>query len=215
MNTLLNIWNFISLKIIAKINWNWLKKLYNNGKYYDITDKELDAIRKILTTTNCIGLSRRKTHLTTYLIGLGSYLTTGKWDYWTHAFMNIEGDVTNDNDFILVEATAPGVHQSTFMEVFDCDSVCLLIPYNFTPEKWAAVVAKIPSEYGKKYDTLLQYKNDTKVDCIQLIRSLFMAEKNYLNDFAEFEALIQSKKQLTPQMLFDCSDFQEIIIIKH
>ena len=215
MTLLTNIWTFISLKILAPINWDGLKAMCNHGKYYDLTDFELDLIRRTLNTTNCIGLSRRKTHLTTYLIAIASFITTGKWSYWTHAFMNIEGDSAKDDDYRLVEATAPGTHYSKFMEVFDCDSACLLIPKNFTLEKWADVCASVPKYLGTAYDTLFDYKDATQLDCIELIRIMLMAEPNYATDFANFEALIQSKKELTPQMLFDCPDFQRLVLIKH
>lgn len=215
MKYLTAIWDFISLHIVSKITWNWLKALFNNGRYYEITDAELNQIREILRVTNCIGLSHRKTHLTTYLIAFGSWLVTGKKSYWTHAFMNLEGEVNGDEDFLLVEATGPGVHTSKFMEVFDCDSVCLLIPKNFTMEDWADVVAKVPSEYGKKYDTLFQYKDESKVSCIELIRILLKATTDYFSDFAHFEYKIEKEKQLTPQMLYDCPDFKKIYLVIH
>ena len=215
MKLLKSVWSFISLKVLAPINWDWIKSMFNGGRYYEITDAELGQIKAVLSKTNCLGVSRRKTHLSTYLIGLASWVATGKWSYWTHAFMNIEGDIKSDADYKLVEATAPGTHYSGLMQVFDCDSTCLLLPKNFTLEKWADVCATIPSELGKSYDSLFDYKDASQLDCIELIRDLLMAEPNYATDFAAFEALIQSKQELTPQMLYDCPDFQKILEIRH
>lgn len=61
--------------ILGKIQWEWLAE-WVNGRYYKITDRQQDEIRALLTQDYYIILTRRKTHLSTYMINLSHWLLT-------------------------------------------------------------------------------------------------------------------------------------------
>jgi hypothetical protein len=129
--------------------------------------------------------------------------------------MNMEGDVANDEDFRLIEATGTGVHYSTFGQIFDCDSVCILKPKMFAAEDWTNVMDKLRSELGKQYDTLYDLSNDQKVSCVELVRTALQGSSNYSKDFPDFEDLISTYGTLTPQMFYDCEDFDIVYEARH
>lgn len=200
--------SFISLQILAKIHWNSLKALVNGGVYWDLKEADHDYLRKALTYNYYFILTYRKTHLTSYLINLGNLITTGKWTGWTHFLMNVENEVFEGQGFKIMEATGKGVHYSTFMEVFDCDSVSLLKPRNLTIEDWTLLLDKAKDQYGKPYNTLFDLTNETEISCVQLGLEALRSLPDYQKHFSSFEAMIQKYGNLTPQMYYDCPDFE-------
>lgn len=183
---------------MGEIRWK-----YNNG----LTSEQHDKIRSMLTDDYYIILTRRNNHLSTFFVGLASFVLTGKWSHWAHALMNLENEVSKDSDFRLVEATGNGVHYSEFKDVFKVHSVVLLKPKSMSVEHWTAVMDRARTHLGKPYDSLFDLKNDERLSCVELVRSALMAEPNYEVDFAEFESMIRKNKNLTPQMFYDCPDF--------
>lgn len=210
------LWNWFSLNIISLCTWNGAKALLNGGIYYDITESEQDRIRKLLVSGYYIILTRRKTHLTTYLIALGTWIKTGKLGYWSHGLMNLEdSNVHDDQDYRLMEATGIGVHYSTFMQVFDCDSVVLMKPKGFTIEDWTVCLDQLKKQEGKPYDTLFDLAQDNSLSCVELVRIALQASPNYLKEFSKFEAMVQSEGKVIPQMLYDCGDFDVVYEVRH
>lgn len=200
---------------IASVNWSWIKAKFNNGRYYDLTDEDLNKIRQMLKPNYFIILTRRKTHLTTYLIQAMSVIKTGKKSYWTHSVMNMEGDnPIADGDFKLMEATQVGVHWSTFMQVFDCDSVVLLKPKNISLTDWTAAMDKMITEAGKPYDDLFDLADDTHLSCVELVRISLQGIPDYDKKFVHFEEMIKDEGNLTPQMFYDCPDFEIVLEIR-
>ena len=190
---------------IGKIHWG-----YKDG----LTAKELDDVRKLLTPHYYVIVTHRKNHLSTFFVGLASFLLTGKWSYWAHALMNLEDEVKSDTDFRLVEATGAGVNYSPFNLVFQVHGVALLKPKNMSVENWTVVMDKAMTEIGKPYDSLFDLKNDSALSCVELVRTALMAEPDYEKNFANFEAMIQKRKNLTPQMFYDCPDFEIVYEIR-
>lgn len=190
---------------IGKIHWG-----YNNG----LTAAELSQIRDKLIPNYYIILTHRNNHLSTFFVGLASYVLTGKWSYWAHSLMNLEDEVKSDADFRLIEATGAGTHYSPFDAAFKVHGVALLRPKNMSTEYWTLVMDKANSNLGKPYDSLFDLKSDAKVSCVELIRTALMAEPNYYENFANFEALIKREKNLTPQMFYDCEDFEVVYEIR-
>lgn len=190
--------------VFAAIKWDKIKGLFNHGKYYSLTEPDLEYLRAALKPNYYIILTRRKNHLTTYLIAIASLITTQKASHYTHALMNVDdGNVKNDEDFMLMEATSKGVHYSSFMEVFDCDSVALLRPKGYTDKKWTKALDALLKQNGKKYDNLFDVSDDTKVSCVEMC---YQALKQ--NNLPGLEALMEKHAgNLTPQMLYDCGDF--------
>lgn len=184
---------------IGKIHW----KASNT-----LTEAQQDQIRSLLIPQYYIILTHRNNHLSTFFVGLANFMLTGKWGYWAHALMNLEDEAKDDKDFRLVEAVGTGVAFSSFAEVFDVHGAVLLRPKNMSADQWTAVMDKAKSEVGKPYDTLFDLKSDQALSCVELVRTALMAEPDYEKNFANFEALIKKRKNLSPQMFYECDDFE-------
>jgi hypothetical protein len=179
-----------------------------------LTPDEQNQVREKLIGNYYVMLSRRNNHLSTYLISFADFFLTGKFSFWSHAFMNLEDQVSADSDFIIVEAIAKGVSFTPFAKVFDCNSVVLLKPKSMTIEDWTLALDKARSEQGRPYDNLFDLKNDNELNCVELVRTSLMADPDYMTNFANFEALIKKRKSLTPQMFYDCPDFEVVLEIR-
>ena len=192
--------------MIGIVNW----KLKN-----PLTVDEKAVANKLLVPNYYIILTRNNNHLSSYMIGLGDLFLEGKFGYWGHALMNMENEVVNDTDFRFVEAIGTGVQYATFDEVMAVNSIALLKPKNMSIEHWTAVLDKAYTEVGKPYDTLFDMKQDQKLSCVELVRNSLMAEPNYSTDFANFEAMVQKYGRITPQMFYDCPDFEVVYELRH
>lgn len=190
------------------IKWPRLQAFINGGLYYRLTETDLDYLRKALIKNHYIILTRRRCHLTTYLISIASFLTTGKCSHWTHSMMNVEGDVVNsDRDFMILEALGQGTKLSTFMEAFDCDSVSLLVPKNMPVSDWTEVITSGLQDLGKPYDDLFDVNDSSHVSCVEVCRNALRSLPDYQIKFPNLELMIKNVNNLTPQMLYDCPDF--------
>lgn len=204
MNIFKKAWVEIT-KFLGKIHWSPSNTL---------TLEEQSHIRELLKKDYYIMLSRRNNHLSTYLISFANFILSGKFSYWSHAFMNTENDVKNDSDFRIVEALQTGVEFTPFDKVFDVNGIVLLKPKNMSIDKWTSVLDKARTEIGKPYDNLFDLKNDKALSCVELVRTALMAEPDYIENFADFENLIRSRGNLTPQMFYDCKDFEIVYEIR-
>lgn len=194
------------VKLVARIDWDTNTFLYDHQK---------EEIKDLLSKDYYIILTRRKNYLSTFFIALGHFLLTGKWGHYSHALMNLEDEVHSEEDFRLIEATGAGVHYSTFSQVFDpIQSVALLVPKNITLEKWTGILDAAKEHLGKPYDNLFDLKSDKEINCVELIRDALQADPNYQINFAEFEKMIQKKKNLTPEMFYTCPDFEVVYEIR-
>lgn len=215
---LLNLWSQIALGF-ADIKWPRFQALVNYkpaaGMYYRLQEADLNLIRDCLRDNYYIILTHRRCHLTSYLIAIISKLATGASSHWTHALMNTEGNIPGHLGYILVEATKQGVHPSSFMEVFDCDSVVLLKPTGCTTEEWTIAMDTAKSEIGKPYDTLFDILDDNSLSCVELIYVAMMKLPNAKQRFPKLLKLIEDEgNELTPQMLYDCGDLEIALEIK-
>ena len=215
-NRLQKIIQFISLKIVSPITWNPIKALFNGGVYWNLTEKDHDTLRKLLKENHYFLMNYRNSHLTTLFIGIMTLLKTGKWAKYTHAFVNLEGDaIQSDEDFRIIEATATGVHYSTFMEVFDCDAVMLRIPRGVTPNEWAIMINKVLKDaLGKPYDTLFDVMNDMELSCVEVIWIMLGAIPDCEKYIPELLKEVKRIGNLTPQMLADTPDFETVLEIR-
>lgn len=210
----LSAWNGVT-GVFSMIHWPRTQALFNGGVYYYLREEDHDQVRKLLKENYLVILTRRKSHLTTYLIAVASWFATHEASHYTHALMNVEGDITNHVDFQLIEATAPGVHYSTFMKVFDCDSVALLKPRGVSLEEWTGVMDAAKAEYGKQYDTLFDISSDQKVSCVEMIYQALKQLPEYRVRFEDLIELIErSGNDLTPQMLYDCGDMDVVFEVR-
>jgi hypothetical protein len=179
-----------------------------------IIDSEKQRIRELLVFDYYVILTRRNNHFSTYMISFANFVLTGKFSYWGHAFMNLEDEVKTDDDFIFVEAVGTGVHETHFDNVFDVNSVVLLKPKNLTIEKWTAILDEAKRNEGKPYDNLFDLKNDNAMSCVELVRDALQADPDYATNFAHFEAMIAKRKNLTPEMFYQCEDFEVVCQIR-
>lgn len=186
---------------IGNIHWKTRKEISADAK---------NRVRELLGPNYYIILTHRKNHLSTFFVGLSNFVLTGKWGYWAHALMNIENEVVSDTDFRLVEAIGSGSQYTPFDKVFDVHGVVLLKPKKMTTEEWTAVLDRAKGLLGRPYDSLFDLKNDSSLSCVELVRTALMAEPGYAEDFANFEAMIAKRKNLTPQMFYDCPDFEVV-----
>jgi Permuted papain-like amidase enzyme, YaeF/YiiX, C92 family len=203
---LLGIWDKLT-DLFAAIHWPRTQAVINGGVYYSLTEADHDAIRDLLRTNYYIILTRRRSHLTTYLIALASAIVDRKFSHYTHALMNVEGDITGHLGYKLIEATGKGVHFSTFMEVFDCDSVALLSPKGLTPDEWTKIMDTVKSHLGKPYDDLFDIMSDNNLSCVEMVYWGLKSLPDYENRFPKLVAMINDRKNnLTPQMLYDTGE---------
>lgn len=130
--------------------------------------------------------------------------------------MNLEDDVNSETDFRLMEATsATGVAYAPFGEVFDCDSVALLKPKSMPLTEWTVVMDNLKTHEGKKYDTVYELADATKMSCVELVRTALMATPNYYTNFANFEKMVVKAKNLDPHMFYTCGDFEVVYEVRH
>lgn len=107
-----------------------------------------------------------------------------------------------------VEATATGVHFSTFDEVFTCDYVCLLSPKDVSIEEWTNIIDGLVKSNGKPYDDLFDLSDKSKVSCVELVLDALRNDPAYLTKFYDLEKMIGSEGNLVPEMFRQCPDFQ-------
>ncbi len=215
--------DFISLKLISPFNWTRIRFLMT-GKEYDLTSRDRESLREMCENGVYIWVTRRDTHLTTYLIVLSDWLLallayyrrgrTGarpKLGYYSHAFLNADRS-------IFIEAVAKGVINSFFDDVFNVDAVAALAPSGLSLIEWGMYSKKFvevgKSKIGGKYDTVFNLNDENDVSCIELIRVCLrhsMTEEDYQLRFKNFEALIKDRRNLTPDMLRNCPDFEVIL----
>lgn len=209
------LWHGIT-SVISKISWMRLYAIFNHGRQYKLTDADHQELKKILADSYYIILINRKTHLTTYLLGFLSLLKTGKLPKYSHALMNADSiETAQDWDhFKFVEATSIGVHFSKFLDVFNCDSVCLLKPKSLDHSEWNDVIDGLVAENGKEYDDLFDLIDTTHVSCVEVVLDALRKDPDYNKDFANLEAMINRVGTLTPQMYRDCSDFEVVLEIR-
>jgi len=205
------------MNFFSSIKWDKLAELVQRKKYYDLTPSDWAEIYRILKREYCVIVTRRENHFTTYLIGIGHFLKTGKWGFYTHAFYNVESHVVTAEDIIFLEATSKGVHTSKFWDVFDCDAVCLLRPEGYMPHELEAAFEGSTSVFeGKSYDHLHSIKNNEAMNCVETVRQALINydSEKYFSRMKNFEAWIAKEKTLTPQMFRDCPDFKVILEIR-
>lgn len=153
-------------------------------------------------------LTGSRSHLSSIIVSFLSWIKTGVWAKYSHVLMNCDNitDASDRNSFKFMEATAIGVHYSTFEDVFNCDYICLLTPKAVDNEEWTKIIDTLLKQKDKKYDDLFDLSDNSRVSCVELVLNA-LKESNYKNDFQDLEHLIQEKGNLVPQMYRSSYDF--------
>jgi hypothetical protein len=205
-------------KIKAKAALEWVVQRIGKIEWkqtHAISEEDKLAIHKLLADGYYIILTRRSNHFSTYAISFANFILTRKFSFYSHSLMNLEDEVKSPDDFRLIEAVGKGTQYSSFDTVFGTvDAVALLKPKALSLDEWNDVMDKLKSEIGKPYDTLFDLKSDAAVSCVELVRDALRADPEYATKYAAFEAMINKNRNLTPQMYFDCSDFEVVHTVK-
>lgn len=200
--------------ILSGIKWETLYYLFK-GRRQALTLDDMYKVNDQLTRGRYILLSRRNSHLTTYFISLGNFLLTGKWAHYTHAFVNI----TKSNKRAIweaqfLEAIGSGVGYSAFRDVINVDSICILNPKGVSEQEWGNALARVVEKYhNRPYDDLFKLKDYTALSCVELVLAVILELPDDLKEnFQTFFDMIDERKNLTPQMYYECPDCFELVL---
>lgn len=203
------------MDLVSLIHWPRTVAVFNRGIYFALKEEDHDQLRQRLKTDYYVILTRRKSHLSTHLISLGTWILSRRFSHYSHVLVNVEGDLEGHIGFKLLEATgAKGVSYSTFMEVFDCDSVALLVPTGVTPEEWTSVLDTAKNSLGKPYDSLFDIASDKRMSCVEVILWGLKKLPNYEQRFPKLLELIEDADNLTPQMFYDSGEFDIVYEVR-
>lgn len=176
-----------------------------------LSKEEKEELIKLLASGYYIILTGNKYHLSSLMVKLMTFMKTWKWTRYSHVFMNCDfmDDPNQVDKFKFVEATVTGVHYSTFDEVFDCDTVCILTPSNMPNKEWSNVIDKLLFYHGRPYDDLFQLSEESSISCVELVRNALKGgDPDYHKNFSHLEQLIQWEGNLMPHMFRECIDFK-------
>lgn len=198
------------MRLLGAISWDALRELLT-GRRYNLTVNDWLKIITLVGDGYYVILTRKKSHLSTYAVMLGNFITTGRFGHYSHVLMNTEGD---DVPFKLVEATSKGVHYSRINDVLNCDSVCILKPKNYSAQELQRCIDFLLDDIGKPYDDLFDLLDQSRMSCVEVVRGALMMLPDYHVRMGNFESMIQKARNLTPQMFYECSDFEVVLEIR-
>lgn len=202
------------MKIFGKIKWDWIYAKFNKGRYFKLTGEEWSLLHSTLSDNYCIILTWRSTHLSSYLVSISNFFTRGSLGVFSHALMNLEADVIKYGDFRLIEATSSGVGYSKFVDVFNCDRVCLLRPKGITPEEWTFVMDALKAQDGKSYDSVYDFQKSNRLSCTELVWMALKHVPNYEDKFKHFyNDIVLNKGRILPDDFMKCKDFEIIMML--
>jgi hypothetical protein len=177
-----------------------------------LSEQDFAELKTLLEKDYYIILTLHRGYLSSWAIAIAHFFLRGKFGYYSHVLMNLEDTVKSDVDYRFIEATRLGTQYSGFDHVFNpqTSAVALIKPKSMTLDQWTAVMDRAKTYLGRPYDTLFDLANDNKLSCVELVRDALKAEPNYDRDFANFEAMISSAKNLDPQFYYECPDFEVV-----
>ena len=151
-------------------------------------------------------VTRKKSHLTTYLISIGNFLLVGKFGYWSHAALANKEEV--------YEALGSGVQKNSLMYALHSDSAALLMPKGMTPEDWSKVLLEAKDNVGKEYDASFDLSSDDKLSCIEYVWDALREVPDHMERWPTFMKSVLSEGNVTPQMLYDSGDFEVVLEVR-
>jgi hypothetical protein len=195
--------------------YHWLASIPPRVQFRNkdpLTPEEKQALIDKFAKGYYIILTGNNYHLSSVAVKAMSFVKTGKYSRYSHALMNCDNLVSPEDvdKFKFMEATVSGVHYSTFEQVFDCDTVCVLSPRNMTNEGWTEIIDGLIQQKGKPYDDLFRLSEESHVSCVELVRNALMKYPAYEDAFGNFEDMISREGNLLPQMFRECQDFEVV-----
>lgn len=203
------IYDYLLNVIVPSITWEWAYRLIT-GRRYGLTWEQHLAIVKILSQRNCIIVTWRSSHLTSYLVALGHFLLTMRWVRASHVLMNIEQVVTADQSaFDFIEATGAGVKRSGFYDVFNCERAVLLEPRYFL--NWDEAIDQAITNLNKKYDNYFNLSDGSRMSCVEVVLDGLKKDAEYKDKFHGLLAMIEQEGNLTPAMFLESGSFKVLL----
>lgn len=173
-----------------------------------LTQEQRQKLAEYFASGYYIILTGHGGHMSSLIVSFMTLLKLGKWSRYSHALMNCDFmDSVEDKDkFKFVEATAVGVHYSSFDEAMDCDYVCLLTPKNVDNEEWTRVIDNLIDSNGLPYDDLFDLADKSHMSCVEVVIDAFEG----VEVFEDLDIMIMLEKNLLPEMFKDCKDFEVV-----
>jgi hypothetical protein len=197
--------DFIFLRIIGLLTWDLVRSILT-GKTFNITFWEYTKFQSLCDKSPYILVTRKKSHLTTYLISLGNFILVGKLGYWSHAALVNKEEV--------YEALGSGVQKNSLMYALQSDSAALLLPKGISVEDWSKVLLEAKENIGRKYDAGFDLSSDDKLSCIEYVWDALREVPNHMERWPNFMGMVLLKGNVTPQMLYDSGDFDVVLEIR-
>lgn len=204
----------IFISNFGQIKWECLTEFFY-GSYFSLTPYDHQDIIDTLEKGNYVILTRRNSHMSTYLCNLAHWKLTGRWGYYSHACINVEAATDNLFDSVkILESIGSGVRVSSFMQVFDCDAVCILRPKLPENLDWESAVEAGLKKLGSKYDNFFNLDDSCELSCVEIVLYCIKDLANYEKIFHGLMAMIGLQKNLTPDMYLESGSFEVVLEIK-
>lgn len=205
------LYNFFIIKIIGRIEFTSIKYLFT-GRAVDMTAPDVKQVAMKLLMDRYVGLSYRKTHLTSFFISLVHFVLTGVWRKWSHAWINVDDEISDPLGMQIFESVGAGAIVSPFWDVIVVDAVVLLKPKFVKEQDWDKIHKVLLSQQGTAYDTRGRCKDISELNCVErVVVAILTVDSTALPNLKK---MMDKKKQLTPQMLYDCGDFEICLEIR-
>lgn len=204
------------LRFIGTIKWDWAYYKIKGRRWGLTTDDWLNIANK-LSEGHYVILTHRKTHLTTYLINAGDWIKRPRWGfgYWSHGLIN---ETTNFGaawaHYKLIEAISKGVVRSDFKDCFNCEGVVILKIPGYTKPEMVEVKDVAVGNLGRDYDFLASLREEIRINCVENLLDGLNDNEGYPVDLPNLDRLIRKHKVLTPQMIYECGDFEIVLEIR-
>lgn len=195
------------LDVIPKIKWHKQRFFFvgyeHKLKHNNIAFAKLCKMFNDEQIKNAIILTSDGAALSSWGVKLLNFIFTGNAGQYSHAALKLGN--------VCIEAVNSGVRYASFDEITKADNFCMLVPKNDIEMKleqrslgnWELDVI------GKNYDKKFKLFDRKNMSCIEVVYDS-LRWNDELDKMPNFVALINKKKNLTPQMLRECKDFKAI-----
>jgi hypothetical protein len=182
--------------------------LFIFGKRYAIQSIDIHRVEDTVKSGPRIILTRKKTHLSAFFVALGHFFLTGEWGYWSHLSLCIPDSGQTKWTMKVIESTSDGVRLSFLVDVMKADAVCVMRPRLVDGEMWGEMLAEAMAKLGVAYDDDFNLESDDEVSCVELLMAAAKQSFDFDRYFPGLSAMVAKEKNLTPDMIYTCGDFQ-------
>jgi uncharacterized protein YycO len=122
--------------------------------------------------------------------------------------MHIEDDGSLD----IIESTGSGVNRVNYYKALTVDSLAILKPKFISDEQMEFANEYAKNYIGHVYDNRFNLKDDNELSCVELVYRCLM--KVNPNGLPKLNKRIKMNGNLSPQMFYDCGDFDVVYEIR-